>query len=125
MTTDPTTIAELAIKHDYYCSESNYLANPQQDPSPVFDTLADFLDDYESFDIDLNLCFRWDVKPKTDEDGVDAPELGYSAEVFLIQQRKGHFVPIQIKNASDSDVPRFVAYLRKHQAKLLQLWSPL
>ena len=115
-------LSDLAnAKHPYYCSESNYYSNM---PNERYETMSEFLDDFESYDVDLNLCFRWDVREIMNDD--DASGTGkYSAEVFLILQRKGIFKPCTIKSIEENDVDRFVAYLRSHADTLVNIWNPI
>ena len=115
-----TTIKQLAVKHDYYCSESNYFDSSRSDN---YKTFKQFSDQWLNADIDMNLCFRWDVKQYEDEDVKG--NLTYSMEVFIMQQRKGIFYPIYIENVTDEDVPSILEYLKPHQEKLLSLWKPL
>jgi len=116
------TLKQLAAaNHPYYCSESNYYSN---DAAMHFDTATDFLDCFEGYDIDLNLCFRWDVRENMNDD--DTAGLGtYYAEVFIMLQRKGIFKPCSIKSIGEHEVGRFVEYLHKHHEVLLRMWNPL
>lgn len=104
--------------HPYYCSESNYY---NDDARMTFQTMSEFLDKFEGADIDLNLCFRWDVKKYEDDDFRD----GYYAEVFLMLQRKGKFIPCSIESINESEAERFKKYLIKHLETIKQLWMPL
>jgi len=115
------TLKQLAeANHPYYCSESNYYSN---DASMRFDTATDFLDCFEGYDIDLNLCFRWDVMENEDSNGVGVGT--YYAEMFLMLQRKGIFKPCSISSISEHEVPRFVEYLQKHHETLQRMWNPI
>lgn len=108
-------LENLAAKHPYYCNESNYYSN---EASIRYETMGEFLDEFEDADIDMNLCFRWDVRKKEDKDE-------YYAEVFIMGQRKGKFVPVTIQNIHESDCARFVAYLNKHYRTLIEMWNPI
>ncbi|AFC22722.1 hypothetical protein VchM-138_0043 [Vibrio phage vB_VchM-138] len=110
------TLSELAVDHPYYCSTINYYNN---DSNLVFNTMTEFLDEFENMDPDLNLMFRWDVK--RDEDEGD----GYYAECFIMLQRKGIFPPCSIKSFKESEVERFVEYARMHRNVLNKMWQPL
>lgn len=110
-----TTIEKLAVKHPYYCSDSNFYSN---EPSQYFESLADFLDEFEDADPDLNLCFRWDIN-RDDESGE------YSANIFLILQRKGIFKPCSIEKVDLESIDRFNSYLEKHWELLKELWKPI
>lgn len=107
----------LAVPHPYYCSEMNYFSN---DPNMKHPTMTDFLAEYEDADIDMNLIFRWDIKP-VDE---DHPERKY-AEVFIMHQRKGIFAPHHIENINEEEAARFLVLARKHWDKLREIWAPI
>lgn len=111
-------LQELAVKHPYYCSESNYYSN---DAALRYATMSDFLDEFEGADIDYNLCFRWDVFAPDEDEDRDC----YSAMVFIMQQRKGKFTPVTIREFAESDTERFDAYISKHFEHIIELWSPL
>lgn len=108
------TLEQLSVNHDYYCSDGNYYSN---EANERYETATDFLNDFECADIDMNLVFRWDVYKS--EDGL------FSAEVFMILQRKGIFKPIAIRSIVESEVDMFVLYLEKHKQKLDSLWNPM
>lgn len=111
MTEVASVLSKLATKHPYYCSN---------DAGASWETMTDFLDGMESADIDMNLVFRWDIRPR-DEDNPGR----YYAEVFIIHQRKGIFSPHQIERVSEDEAIRFHAYLEKHWAVLKTMWEPL
>lgn len=116
-----TTLIELSqAKHPYYCSESNYYSN---EPAQRYETMTNFLDEFDPADVDMNLCFRWDVRDITDDD--DLPTGEYSAGVFLMLQRKGIFMPCSIKKIDESEVDRFVAYLKRHHDTIKEMWHPI
>lgn len=116
-----SVLQELAVEHPYHCSESNYYSN---DASHEYACMTDFLDDFEGSDVDMNLCFRWDIKarknPHTGE-----PVGGYDAEVFLMLQRKGIFKPCTISSVSEDEAVRFKAYALKHLETIKAIWSPM
>jgi hypothetical protein len=97
-------LVDLAIKHDYYCSER-------------YETFADFYEEFHDADVDLNLVFRWDLKEK-EESGE------YYLEIFQIKQRKGIFTPIHIACFDKKDIPLFQKYLKPHIEKLKSIWKP-
>jgi len=114
------TLEELAaMDHPYYCSESNFYKNFKTDNR--FSTMSKFLYSFEESDIDMNLCFRWDVNLKDDND----ISSGYCAEVFLMQQRKGIFYPCIIKHFKENEVHRFLRYLEKHRKVMNKFWCEL
>lgn len=115
-------IKKLAIGHPYYCSESNYYSN---DASVAFDTMTEFLDVFGDSDVDMNLCFRWDVRDKTDLGGEEKEEGKYYAEIFIMGQRKGKFIPIFVESFEQHEVERFLEYANKHLDTLKKMWEPL
>lgn len=108
-------LKDLAIKHPYYCSDSNYYCN---DATYYYDNMKDFLDEMENVNVDMNLCFRWDVRLKDDESG-------YYAEIFIMQQRKGKFTAHVVDIILEEDIPRFLNCLNKHLSTLRSIWKPL
>jgi hypothetical protein len=111
------TLKELAIAHDYYCSDQNW-----NDASAMetYKTWNGFMADNEDMDIDLNLVFRFDVKLKNDENETE----GYFMQLSVMQQRRGKYVPIIIETVTEEDVPSIVSYLSGHFEKMKQLWQP-
>lgn len=108
----------LDVDHPYYCSESNYYSN---EAAQYFETLTDFLDEFEDADEDMNLCFRWDIKFKNYEDSSE----GYRGQVCLMLQRKGLFKPCNIETIDEEALPRFEKYLQKHWELLQKIWNPI
>lgn len=117
------TLKDLAVDHNYYCNLGNYHSN---ESLTEYETFSEFLDEYEDADIDYNLIFRWDVK-KIEDDVDELPEghSGYKMEVFIMQQRRGNFVPNLIKEVTEKDVSDIVKLLKKHRDYLNEIWSPL
>ena len=108
------TLKKLSIEHQYYCSDSNYF---NADCSEEFETMTDFLEEYKTADIDMNLIFRFDIR------GVETGH--YSAEVFIIHQRKGIFKPIIINSITEKEAVEFEKLLKNHWKKLVELWKPI
>ena len=101
--------------HQYYCSDNNYHSS---EASARFNTVADFLDNFEETDIDLNLCFRFDIEKHDNGD--------LYAEFFLMLQRKGIFMPIHcVSYNPETESERLESYLKKHYAVMMNLWTPL
>lgn len=115
------TIEQFAVEHRYYCSSLNYFSS---ETHLTFATLAEFLDEFESADIDYNLCWRWDIRPN-DEDEEGNPVEGYYAEIFLMLQRQGIFMPIRVNAVLIEHLSRFQAYLQKHWEYLHNMWQPI
>lgn len=106
---------KLLVKHPYYCSESNYYSH---EPQERFETFSDFYDDYHDADIDMNLIFRFDIS-QDDDTGE------YSADIFMIQQRKGIFKPIAIDRIEEKDEELMTQLLTKHWERLKEMWNPI
>ena len=114
-------LQELAVYHPYYCSDSNFYSNK---PAQRFETMTEFLDEFESCDIDMNLVFRWDIRPRGESD--EAIKAGrYYAEVFLMLQRKGIFMPVYISHVNEAEAERFIEYAKGHWEVIKALWEPI
>lgn len=108
------TLKELAVDHDYYCSDNNYYSNSAGQEYP---TWRDFHNVYHDADIDMNLIFRWDIKQ---HDGGD-----YYCEIFIMHQRKGKFSPVMIESFVEEDIPSFMELVTEHWKKLVSIWKPI
>lgn len=109
------TLKELAVKHPYYSSDSNYFSN---DASASFDTWQDFIDEWGDVDRDYNLCFRFDVTEREEDGG------GFGAQISLLQQRKGIYYPITIEEVEEKDVESMVNWLSPYWDLIQKLWTP-
>lgn len=104
---------DLLVDHDYYCSDNNYYSN---DVTQEYETFQDFFNGFKDIDVDLNLIFRWDIKQNDDKT--------FNMQVFVIQQRKGIFVPHIIENVYESDFENIKSLLQPHLDKLMKIWQP-
>lgn len=109
------TLKDLAVDHDYYCSDTNYFSN---DARIEYDTFADFYEEFHDADVDMNLVFRWDLHERENSER-------HYLELFMIQQRKGIFTPIFINYFDEKDVPLFLKYINPHIEKIKSIWRPL
>lgn len=107
----------VSADHPYYSSDNNYYSN---EAGSTWETMTDFLAEFENADIDMNLVFRWDIHER-DEDN---PGRRY-AEVFIIHQRNGIYAPQYIKHINEEEAVRFRKYLDKHWETMKKIWSPL
>lgn len=110
---------KLAVKRPCYCSDINHY---DRNSTQQFDSMSAFLAAHESDDPDLFLCFRWDV---AEFELVETNTTGYRAEVYLIGQTRGKYIPCLIDSLSEPEAERFLAYAQKHWAKVRELWLPL
>lgn len=113
------TIKDLAVKHDYYCSDSNYNGLAF---NTTYLTFQDFYKEMANADDDMNLVFRFDICEKDIDDIYNDSK--YYMEIFIIQQRKGRFVPFMIENVYEKDFSLIKEYLQKKYNKINNLWSP-
>jgi len=105
------TIKELAVKHTYYCSDNS---------SEIYSNWKNFLEDFENYDQDLNLIFRWDIiKGEDDDDDT------YSMLIFVVLQRKGRIQSFLIEEVTDNDVESIETFLKIRFNHLVDLWNPI
>jgi len=110
------TLEELAaMDHPYYCSEGDY--STKFKGNNRFSTMTKFLNSFED-ECNRFICFRWDVKVNDDD-------YGYCASIFLVEQRQGIFYPCIIKHFKESEVERFLKYLKKHREVMNKFWCEL
>lgn len=114
------TLDKMAIDHPYYASESNFYTNER---SHHYENVADFLEEMDGYDIDMNLVYRWDIKPIFDDD--DNPIGKYSAQITIILQRKGIYAAHLIDEVDEKGAIALKAYLLPHWERLKQMWEPL
>jgi len=110
-----TTIDQLAIEHDYYCILHNRNSN---DAYHEYDTWHEFYLEWGDMDLDMNLLFRWDIKPKKEAQH-------YTMEIFIVLQRRGIFIPILIKDIQEKDLTQILDFLIPCAKKLQNIWKPL
>lgn len=113
------TLKELAIDHEYYCSDHNYYSNDCYFSSANW---QEFIDEMGGADLDMNLLFRWDITPY-DEEIED--KKGFYMQLFYMQQRKGRFIICNIESVTDEDVPNIIKFLTPRFLHLKKLWLPL
>lgn len=109
------TLKELAVKHDYYASDHNYYSN---EAAISFNTWADFFEEFNNADVDMNLVYRWDISLREESKR-------YRMEVFIIGQRKGKYIPVSIDYVDEKDVETILPFMQKHWDKLCAIWAPL
>jgi len=113
-------LKQLSVDHPYCCSDTNYYSN---DASMRYDGFPEFLQEWKDSDLDYNLCFRWDIKEKTDSD--DNLTGKYEMEIFMILQRKGIFMPIKINRVFEEDLKDILEWLNIRKDYLISLWNPI
>lgn len=107
--------------HPYYCEVSNFYSNKA---NKHYGTVSQFLAEFRDADVDMNLCFRWDIREKY-EDEEEKIVIGFRLDLFLILQRKGIFMPVCIDQITESDLRALEEYLQNHLETMRKNWSPL
>lgn len=114
--------------HPYHAPDANYYADGYTDRAHhhEFETWADFMEEFESWDEDYNFLYRWDFEPSDpdlEEDDEDwrPPHLTFC----YIAQRKGTFTWAQINNPRAEDEAEIHAYLSKRWNHVQRMWAPL
>ena len=124
------------VDHPYYCNDSNYYARGDQQPMATYGSWAEFAVEQGDDDMDLNLVFRWDWKPKQYLDD-DSPEgvaayhgsfddnyRGYTLWLFFMGQRKGLYRWAEV-DVCRADEPAIREWLTTRWEHLRTLWEPL
>jgi len=115
------TLKQLSMDHDYYCNNSNYYSN---EAALEYRTWEEFYNEFGQADVDMNLCFRWDVKEILIGEE-ETPTGRYCMYVYIMGQRKGKFVPVSIGSVLEENIPSITKYLGMHWEKLDSIWSPI
>jgi hypothetical protein len=103
-------------EHPYYSCDNNFYSHEARED---FESVSDFLDEYEDADIDMNLCFRFDIKEEDESPGK------LYVEIFHIKQRKGIYFPMRCKTYNpETEGERLKAYLKTHFDHLQKMWAP-
>jgi dihydrodipicolinate synthase/N-acetylneuraminate lyase len=101
--------------HLYYCLDENYY---NANPHGIFNTWKEFksgwLDENLELDDDLNHLFRFDIKKN------DYGTLSFY--LYFMLQRKGIFLPIEIKTITKKDMPEIENFLASRWEYLKKQW---
>lgn len=115
--------------HSYYCNENNYYSVEAREE---YSTWREFLANYNDCDLDYNMLFRFDISysrqywEKYEDMEIDSSLLvdgDLSLELFMMQQRRGKFIPIIVSEIRKCDIPEIEEYLEKNYVYLKELWS--
>lgn len=107
--------------HSYYCSDNNYYVGNYHGENwgrSDYRTWKEFKKTWFYGDHDLNHCFRFDIRPKS-----DSMPTRYSLELFFILQRKGIFCPVYIEEIYESDLLEIEQYLKSCWKYLKNQWK--
>lgn len=126
MSTSTDTASLRGSEHPYYCSESNYYTNYQNDPGQQYDSWESFMSEFGDSDPDMNLVFRWDWKipDPADYEGAEDEMPGEQVHIFFVLQRKGIFCCHQV-NVTVADEPAIRAWLTERAKTIAAIWAPI
>lgn len=110
-------LKDLAVDHPYYCASRNHHSN---EGFRDFEIWEDFYEEWKDYDLDLNHVFRFDISKY--EEGANKGK--YYMQVFFMLQRKGLFLPVEIKLVEDKDVPSIINFLKPHFENIKEMWKP-
>jgi len=107
--------------HPYYQSEGCYYSN---EAHMEFDSLQDFLKEFEDADLDMNrvICYDWEkIDPEDFEEGEDkTPEL----RIYFMKQRKAAPLSCYMKvEPTKENQERVYKFLEKHYKQSQLLWA--
>lgn len=105
------------MKHPYYCNEGNYF---QSGMHYSFASWGDFVAEWDSADLDMNLIFRFDWKPAGKEHESNQDRLF----LYYIGQRKAKSWSVGVC-VEKSDEIAIVEWLRIRAKHMVSLWEPL
>lgn len=114
--------------HNYYSSENNYYVGNQHGENYgrcEYDTWEEFkeewLDKDGSIDCDYNLCFRFDILQKREQETDELID-GYQLWLFFILQRKGIYRPVLVKNLVESNMKELENFLHHQWEYMKDQW---
>lgn len=114
------------IDHPYYCNEGNFFKNGL---ISAYASWASFVDEEGSNDMDLNLVFRWDWKPPTDDDcnpiaSPDPYSRDGTLQICWMTQRKGYY-RTSLVEVCQADEPAVREWLAARWGHMRKLWEPI
>lgn len=105
--------------HPYYASNINWCCAEYHGD---WKTFKDFLDEFHDANPHMNFVYRWDIE-KNEEELLAEEDLGkYSAHLFMINQRKGIYIPHRIRHMEESDIVPFLNYLNQFRLIIEKFW---
>lgn len=100
------TIKELASNYKPYYGSGTH--------EEEYETFKNFFNEMNEYDVDLNLCYRFDILKNEDDEN-------YRIDLFTILQRKGRCTAHYVKVFKEADIPLLKKYLEPHQKVCKQL----
>lgn len=111
--------------HGYPCSLHRFCDCNDKGDAIEFENWKEYkqevLESPHKFDIILNLCFRFDLEKKLDENEKETDE--YELYLFFMKQRLGLYTPIIIQFVTEEDIPEIEQFLKQHWEYLKRLWK--
>ena len=111
--------------HGYPCSLHRFCDCNDKGDAIEFENWKEYkqevLESPHKFDINLNLCFRFDLEKKLDENEEETDE--YELYLFFMKQRLGLYTPIIINYVTEEDIPEIEGFLKQHWEYLKGLWK--
>ena len=115
------------VDHPYYCNEAPY-SNPGGEGPQRYRTWAEFAEEEDQYDMDLNLVFRFDWREGEDWElqAFNGDEYYRNGElwVFWMGQRKGLF-RATVTEVCRADEPAVREWLQTRLDHLMKIWAPL
>lgn len=110
------------INHPYYCNEGNYFERGMHE---VYQSWADFYEDWGTNDPDLNLVFRWDWKRADPTDYADDEEVPPDRLfAYWVLQRKAILRSTECV-ITEADEPAVRAWLAERAKTIAAIWQPI
>ena len=110
------------IDHPYYCTEGNYYQRGMHD---VYDSWAEFIEEWGTTDHDMNLVFRWDWQRDDSEYLEEGETPGPDRlQVFWVLQRKAILRSTECI-VTEADEPAVRAWLADRAKTVAAIWEPI
>ena len=103
--------------HPYYMNEGMW---NERDRHTVYESWAEYLEDWDGLEADLNLIFRWDWREGEDW---GLPEGVARLMIYRVFQRKASLGSQEIKVSRDQE-PEIRQWLAGHWEQMRRLWQP-
>lgn len=82
--------------------------------------------DNKNYDDDYNFIFRYDIEPQgTLGDKPFETEIYYCVNLQVLQQRKGRYIGVFIKNVPKEDIIEVKEFLKERRKYIFNLWEDI
>lgn len=115
--------------HPYYCEMSNYDSTDEPESYATWD---DFLQEYKGADKDYNFIFRFDILESEQffnrhpdgykEGATEIKDGDLELHLYMMQQRRGKYVPILVRWLEKKDMPGVCDFLKGYYDYIQTLW---